>query len=98
MMIERDKAFIDNMVLVLDASIRNLVTQEQMITEKLGEERVEELNEFWLEQLFDDEANEFKLSMDYWDKKLIWVWAHLKRVHTSRMKAGQAYMKFNSRL
>lgn len=98
MMTKADKEFIDEMVIQLDNSIRKLVDQEQMIMEKLGDERVKILNELWLEKLSYDEANEFKRSMDYWDKKLIWVWAHLKRAHTSRMKAGQAYMKFNSQL
>lgn len=97
-MINADKEFIQAMVRQLDTSIRKLADEEVMISEKLGQERVEELSELWFEELSYDEANEFKLSMDYWDKKLIWVWAHLKRAHATRAKAGQACMKFNSRL
>ena len=90
-----DKEFIEKMVRELDASIEKLVEQQKSLMNKLGEERADELSELWLEQLSAEETDEFKRSMDYWDKKLIWVWAHLQRAHRYRAEAGQAYMKLN---
>ncbi len=90
-----DKAFIEEMVRELDCSIKKWVELEKRLTLKLGKERTEELSELWLNELVDEEADEFKRSMDYLDKKLIWVWANLQRTHRYRAEAGQTYMKLN---
>lgn len=90
---EEDQAFINEMVKELDASIRALMAEEQRLMERLGEERVAELLEYWQKQLPVDEEEAFKLALDHNDKKLIWIWLRLKRARISRASAGQALMK-----
>ena len=88
-----DQVFIGEVIVVLDETIRRLVTEEEYLTGKLGDERVAELREFWQKELPATDEEAFRLAMDHEDKKLTWVWLRLKRVHASRAKAGQALMK-----
>ncbi|MDD2759518.1 MAG: hypothetical protein PHH11_04405 [Methylomonas sp.] len=88
-----DQVFIHEMVRELDASIRTLVAEEQRLVERLGDERVAELTEYWQKQLPADEEEAFKLALDHDDKKLTWIWLRLERARQSRARAGQALMK-----
>ncbi|MGY6275776.1 hypothetical protein [Methylomonas sp. MgM2] len=90
---QEDQVFINEMVKELEDSIRNLVEEEQRLKDKLGEERVAELREYWLKQLPAEEEEAFKLGLDHNDKKLTWIWFRLKRAHKARTRAGQALMK-----
>ena len=88
-----DIEFTYEMVKQLDQSIRKLTLDEQRISTKLGEQRSEELREYWQQELDEEDAQELKTTFDYWDKMLIFTWAHRQRVHTTRAKVGQALMK-----
>jgi len=88
-----DLEFIHEMVDQLDRSIAELTQKESIIKAKVGDERIEELTEYWQMLLDEDEAEELKTTFDHWDRMLISTWAHLRRVHDTRAKAGQAVMK-----
>jgi hypothetical protein len=85
--------FIEEMVSQLDETIKHLCLEEQQLESRLGVARTAELREYWDLQMDIDEAQEFKPTLDYWDKMLIYVWSRLRRAHTSRALAGQAIMK-----
>ena len=93
-----DVDFLSGMVVQLDITIRKLVIEEQELIVKLGAARVEELKEFWNQELSSEDDIEFKRTLDYWEKILIRTWASLSRSHKSRAQVGQAFMKLNSKL
>ncbi len=93
-----DEEFLQGMVQQLDETIRKLVLEEEALCYKLGDERVQELLEFWQQKLSFEEEIEFKRTLDYWEKILIRNWAHTKRAHMARSDVGKAFMKLNSRL
>ncbi len=90
---DEDHAFINEIARGLDSSIRQLLLEEQKLMTKLGQERVAELLEFWQKQLPAAEEEAFRLTLDYNDKKLTWVWLRLKRARQTRTCAGQVLMK-----
>lgn len=92
-----DQAFINEMVKGLDESIRDLAELERGLVDRLGDERVAELREYWLKQMQPEDEEAFKLSLDHNDKMLIWYWSRLKRAHQSRAQAGKALMKDDTR-
>lgn len=94
---ERDQEFLHGMVHQLDETIRKLVTEERELINKIGDARVQELKEFWNQELTIEEDAEFKRTLDYWDKILIRTWANSMRAHQSRAQVGQAFMKLNSK-
>ncbi|MFI3189083.1 hypothetical protein BCS42_11620 [Crenothrix sp. D3] len=87
-----DEAFLHDMVIQLDETIRKLAIEEREITEKLGVVRVEELKEFWQQALSEEEEKFFRITLDYWDRSLIRVWAHSSRTHDTRVKVGHTLM------
>lgn len=93
-----DAEFLACMANQLEITIRKLVIEENKIYEKLGDDRVRELREFWDQEFTSDEEADFKRSLDYWDKALIRIWAISKRVHQNRAQVGQTLMKLNSQL
>ncbi|WP_262964542.1 hypothetical protein [Methylobacter psychrophilus] len=93
-----DVDFLGEMVVQLDVTIRRLVREEHELALKLGSFRVQELKEFWNQELTNEEDAEFKRTLDYWEKILIRTWAHLSRAHKSRAQVGQTFMKLNSKL
>jgi len=95
---EADQAFLRDMVKSLDETIRQLVLEEQALAAKIGAVRVEELRELWQQQLSPDEESEFKRTLDYWDKLLLYLWMRSKRAHHSRAQVGQTLMKLTSKL
>ena len=90
---QADLDFVHEMVVQLDASIRELMQDEMRMSKKLGAERIVELREYWLQEMSVEEAEEFKATLDYWDKMLIFNWARMQRAHDTRAKAGQTLMK-----
>ncbi|MCK5889753.1 MAG: hypothetical protein KAG19_07405 [Methylococcales bacterium] len=88
-----DLDFVHEMVIQLDLSIASLVEEEKRIKEKISEDRIEELEEYWNFEITEKESQELTLTFDYWDKVLIRTWARLRRAHESRVKAGQTVMK-----
>ena len=95
---ERDQEFLAGMVQQLDETIRKLVIEEHELIHKLGDARVQELKEFWNQELTSEEETEFNRTLDYWEKSLICTWANLRRTHQSRAQVGQTLMKLNSKL
>lgn len=85
--------FLSEMIEQLDASIRELERKERYISASLGALRVAEIREYWEQTLSLEEEREFKRSMDYRDRELVWVWSRLHRASASRANAGQAYMR-----
>ncbi len=88
-----DIEFVYGMVEQLDKTIRKLTLDEQEISTKLGEQRTEELREYWQKELDEEDAQELKTTFDYWDKMLIFTWAHRQRAHITRAKVSQTLMK-----
>lgn len=93
---KEDLDFANNMVIQLDESIQRLVKDDKRISEKMGKQRVEELLEYWNQELTTEESEEIKATFDYWDKMLIFTSARMKRIHDTRAKVGQAVMKNGS--
>ncbi|WP_415880861.1 hypothetical protein [Methylomonas sp. TEB] len=93
-----DVEFLVGMAVQLDETIRKLVIDEQEIFEKLGDARVQELKEFWNQELTAEEEQDFKRSLDYWDKILMRTWANAQRARQTRAQVGQTLMKLNSHL
>ena len=91
-----DQEFLHGMVAQLDETLRKLVVEEREISNKIGADRVEELREFWKQELSEEEEKFFKLTLDYWDKMLIRIWARSKRLHHTRAEVGQTFMKLKS--
>ncbi|WP_428353493.1 hypothetical protein [Methyloprofundus sp.] len=91
-----DLDFVYEMVTHLDRTIQHLNVTEIEIITKIGAMRVEELTEYWQQELTTEEAEEIKSTFDHWDLMLISTWAHLQRAHTTRAEAGQALMKNGS--
>ncbi|MDD5214686.1 MAG: hypothetical protein PHQ03_03985 [Methylococcales bacterium] len=88
-----DKEFLNEMATHLNGTIKELVVEEKEVADKIGAMRVAELKEFWNHELSDDEERFFRTSLDYWDKKLIYVWARIKRVRQTRLQVGHTIMK-----
>ncbi|MEQ1622245.1 MAG: hypothetical protein ABL919_12635 [Methylococcales bacterium] len=91
-----DEEFLHGMVAQLDETIRKLVAEEKELVKKIGSDRVEELLEFWKQELSEEEELFFKMTLDYWDKILIRNWAYSKRLHHTRAEVGRTFMKLNS--
>ncbi|MDP3330638.1 MAG: hypothetical protein Q8Q40_10500 [Methylococcaceae bacterium] len=91
-----DEQFLKDMVTQLDETIRKLVVEEKELINKIGTARVEELIEFWKQELPEEEEHFFKMTLDYWDKILIRNWARSKRLHHTRAEVGRTFMKLNS--
>lgn len=94
---QADQDFLHDMVTQLDETIRKLDAEERDVASKLGVERVEELREFWEQELSEEEERFFRMTLDYWDKILMRVWAHSKRLHLTRAQVGHTLMKLNSK-
>jgi hypothetical protein len=92
----QDEEFLHDMVRQIEETIRKLVTEEKELITKIGVERVEELREFWKQELSEEEDRFFRMTLDYWDKILIRVWARSKRLHHTRAEVGHTFMKLNS--
>jgi hypothetical protein len=88
-----DKEFLNDMAIHLDETIKELVLEEKKLSDKIGNQRVEELNEFWNQKLSEDEEHFFRRTLDYWDKILIQLWARTKRVRRTRLEVGRTIMK-----
>ena len=91
-----DQEFLQGMVTQLDETLKKLVIEERDVANKIGAGRVEELREFWKQELSEEDEKFFKLTLDYWDKILIRIWARSKRLHHTRAGVGQTFMKLNS--
>ena len=91
-----DQEFLHGMVTQLNESIIKLVDEERSVANKIGADRVEELREFWKQELSEEDEKYFKLTLDYWDKMLIRIWARSKRLHHTRAEVGQTFMKLKS--
>jgi hypothetical protein len=89
----QDQEFLHEMVTQLDETIKKLVIEEKEIAAKIGTLRVEELKEFWKQELSEEEEKFFKMTLDYWDKILIRLWARSKRLHHTRAQVGHTLMK-----
>jgi hypothetical protein len=55
-----DIEFVYGMVDQLDQTIRKLTLDEQEISTKVGEQRTEELREYWQQELDEEDAQELK--------------------------------------
>ncbi len=88
-----DKQFLNDMVVQLDETIKKLVVEEKEVATKIGAGRVEELKEFWVQDLTEEEERFFRMTLDYCDKTLISIWARTKRLRHTRAIAGQTFMK-----
>jgi hypothetical protein len=88
-----DEEFLYDMVTQLDETIKQLVIEEKIVADKIGNYRVEELREFWKQDLSEEEEKAFRLTMDHWDKVLIRLWSRSKRIHHTRAQVGHTLMK-----
>ncbi len=92
-MIIEDQAFFRGLVNRLDETIRQLALEERELVRQMGDNRIDELQEFWKKDLSEEDEAAFKMAMDYWDKTVIRIWARLKRAHHTRAEVCQALMK-----
>lgn len=90
---QADQEFLHDMVKQLDETIRQLVEEEKNLCDKIGSGRVEELREFWKQDLSEEDEKFFKLTLNYRDNVLIRLWARAKRVHHTRAEVGHILMK-----
>jgi len=88
-----DKEFLNDMVIHLNETLKELVFEEKQLSDKIGYQRVEELKEFWNQELSEEEDRFFRRTLDYWDKILIQLWARTKRVRQTRLEVGRTMMK-----
>ncbi len=80
----------------IDQSIRELDRFEDQLISGIDGERVDELDEFWsglITAIGDQE--DFRRSMCYREKKLLWVWARLRKLRGLRFDVTQDFMKMN---
>ncbi len=89
---DTEQAFLTEMALQLEATIRQLEEREAQLAALLGLPRVEELKELWAKQLDLLDEKELKANMDWTDKELIWVWSRLERARDRRVRAGRTSM------
>lgn len=87
-----DHEFLSQMVKELGGTVSKLTAEEKELAQRLGEERIEELKEFFLKQIPYEDEYAFKLSLDHWDKKILWTWMRLERIRAIRAKAGSKFM------
>ncbi|TAN65930.1 MAG: hypothetical protein EPN17_15375 [Methylobacter sp.] len=92
---QADQEFLHGMVAQLDETIKKLVIEEREVSIKIGAGRVEELREFWKQELSEEEEKFFRMTLDHWDKILIRIWARSKRAHHTRAEVGHTFMKLN---
>lgn len=88
-----DREFLNGMVEQFDESIKQLAIQEKDVLDRIGNVRAEELREFWKQELTEEEERFFRMTMDYWDKKLIQIWGRTKRIRHTRAEVGHSLMK-----
>jgi len=93
---QADQEFLHDMAAQLDETIRMLSAEEKELAGKIGADRVEELREFWKQELSEEEEKFFRMTLDYWDRMLIRIWARAKRAHHTRAEVGHTFMKLNS--
>ena len=88
-----DKEFLNDMAIHLNETLKELVIEEKKLSDKIGRQRVEELKEFWNQELSEEEDRFFRRTLDYWDKILIQLWARMQRVSKTRAEVGHTFMK-----
>lgn len=92
-MTPEDSQFLDQMVLQLDETIRELAKREQELAIILGPERVEEMQDLWNLTLDRQDELELRRGMDWHDSELLSVWSRQRRAHSTRANAGKTYMR-----
>jgi hypothetical protein len=88
-----DAQFLEQMVRQLEATIQELGDREVRLAAALGGERVAELRDLWEKRLDREEELEFRRTLDWTDRELLWVWARLQRARSARAEAGKAIMR-----
>lgn len=77
----------------LDEQIRGLALQDEQLTAKIGEDAVAVLRDL-RDQRFDrDEEIEIRQSLSYPERKLLWVWARLRKLKDLRRDVAHGVMR-----
>jgi hypothetical protein len=92
MLDEDDQEFLAQMGKQLDESIQELKKEEVQLMTRFGEERMSELRMYWKKEYEPVDINEIGRCMDYYDRKLIWIWSCLEETHSKRALVGKNYM------
>lgn len=85
--------FFSDAARALDEEILRLEERRQMLHEKLGAEQIERLEALFEQRLDREEGIEVRNSLAYWERKLLWTWARLAKLHALRRDLGRSAMK-----
>jgi hypothetical protein len=89
---DETRRFLVEMAKGADETTHELELQEARVCARLGVERVLDLKKLWAREFDPVDEDEFKRSMDWSDKELIWIWARLERSRERRLLAGRGLM------
>lgn len=77
----------------LDLALSEQHVVEEALKANIGEQRVEELVEYWESDFSADAAAAFLESSTYRERLLLVTWNRLARLHEQRSKVGREFMK-----
>lgn len=77
----------------LDESLRETRETQDRLAAAIGEQRVEELREYWLSEPDSEATAAFLQRAAYRERQLVAVWAKLRRLEHLRVAAGRGVMK-----
>jgi len=80
----------------LDLSLREQHVVEDGLKASIGEQRVEELTEYWESDFSADAAAAFLETSTYRERLLLTTWNRLERLHEQRSKVGREFMKLHA--
>lgn len=80
----------------LDLALREQHVVEDGLKASIGEQRVEELIEYWESDVSADAAAAFLETSTYRERLLLTTWNRLARLHEQRSKVGREFMKLHA--
>jgi ribosomal 50S subunit-associated protein YjgA (DUF615 family) len=91
-----DRAFLEQMAVTLDASMRELEDEAQRLSADIGEERVAELGAYLRREFEPVDLEEMRSTLDFDDRRLLSLWIRLERNRARRVAAGRKAMALDA--
>lgn len=88
--------FLSDTAEALDLALGEQHTVEEELKASIGEQRVEELVEYWETGFDANAAAVFLGSSTYRERLLLTTWNRLARLHELRLNVGREFMKLNT--
>lgn len=88
--------FLSDSAEALDLALGEQHAVEEGLKASIGEQRVEELVEYWETDFEVNAAAAFLESSTYRERLLLTTWNRLARLHELRLKVGREFMKLNT--